>query len=310
MDKLYSFVLPAYKAKFLKEAIDSILAQTYTNFELIIVNDASPEDLESIVKPYDDSRIQYYVNIENVGGKDLVAQWNRCLEYAKGEYVILASDDDVYFPQYLERMDYLVRKYPEVNLLRPRVQFINMEGSIIRVGGWIADLSSPLEFAYYKNNASSGLQFYLFKRKPLMSIGGFNNYPMAWFSDDATVIRMANKGVAFLGEILFSFRLSGDSISTQCNNELMLRLKTKATISYYDDLPRLLEELPEWKVLDAWFKKTILSKTHSDMKAHLLWLFDCSTKKARIKILPLFHRTSVFSIWELTKMFVRKLILG
>ena len=58
----YSFVLPAYKAHFLSQAVDSILSQTYTEFELIIVNDASPEDLDSIVESYSDSRIRYYKN--------------------------------------------------------------------------------------------------------------------------------------------------------------------------------------------------------------------------------------------------------
>ena len=62
----YSFVLPAYKAKYLKEAIDSILGQTYTDFELIIVNDASPEDVDSIVAAYDDKRMQYYKNEKNL----------------------------------------------------------------------------------------------------------------------------------------------------------------------------------------------------------------------------------------------------
>ena len=62
----YSFVLPAYKATFFKEAIDSILAQTYKEFELIIVNDASPDDLDSIVNSYSDSRIRYYVNEQNI----------------------------------------------------------------------------------------------------------------------------------------------------------------------------------------------------------------------------------------------------
>ena len=94
----YSFILPAYKARFFREALDSILSQTNKDFDLIIVNDASPEDLDSIVRSYNDSRIRYYVNEKNIGGKDLVAQWNHCLEYAKGEYVILASDDDVYSP--------------------------------------------------------------------------------------------------------------------------------------------------------------------------------------------------------------------
>ena len=62
----YSFVLPAYKANYLRESIDSILGQTYTDFELIIVNDASPEDVDSIVNSYNDKRIQYYKNEDKV----------------------------------------------------------------------------------------------------------------------------------------------------------------------------------------------------------------------------------------------------
>lgn len=144
----YSFVLPAYKARFFKEALDSILAQTYKDFELIIVNDASPEDLDSIVKSYDDSRIRYYVNEENIGGKDLVAQWNHCLEYVNGEYVILASDDDLYHLEYLERMNVLVDKYPEVNVFRPRVQLIDESNSITHIAGVLNEYTSQLEFIY------------------------------------------------------------------------------------------------------------------------------------------------------------------
>jgi len=65
----FSFVLPAYKATFLKEAIESILAQTYGDFELIIVDDASPEDLGSIVGSFHDSRISYHRNAVNIGAR-------------------------------------------------------------------------------------------------------------------------------------------------------------------------------------------------------------------------------------------------
>ena len=66
-DIKFSVTVPAYKAQFLSECIDSILAQTYKNFELIIVNDVSPQDLDSIVKRYDDPRIRYYKNKEATG---------------------------------------------------------------------------------------------------------------------------------------------------------------------------------------------------------------------------------------------------
>ena len=63
--KKFSITIPAYKRTYLQECIDSILGQTYTDFELIIVNDASPEDLDSIVNSFSDSRIRYYKNEKN-----------------------------------------------------------------------------------------------------------------------------------------------------------------------------------------------------------------------------------------------------
>ena len=91
-----SFVLPAYKRRFLHEAIASILSQSYTDFELIVVDDASPENLQEVVDEFHDDRLAYHRNERNIGGKDLVAAWNQAMEYAIGQWCVLASDDDVY----------------------------------------------------------------------------------------------------------------------------------------------------------------------------------------------------------------------
>ena len=144
----YSFVLPAYKRQFIKEAIDSILAQTYTNFELIIVNDASPEGLDEIIKSYNDNRISYYINEKNLGGKNLVKQWNHSISYAKGDYIILASDDDIYHSEYLATMDALVNKYPNTNVFRPRIQIIDGEGNSVRTESFMREHMSFPEFIY------------------------------------------------------------------------------------------------------------------------------------------------------------------
>ena len=232
----YSFVLPAYKATFFREAIDSILNQTYKDFELIIVNDASPEDLSSIVNSYHDNRIQYYINEKNIGGTDLVAQWNHCITYATGEYLILASDDDVYHLNYLEKMDVLIDKYPNVNVFRPRVQYMNADGHIRGESEFLEEFITHVDYIYAMDQGriSSAIAYYIFNRIELVKIGGFVNFPSAWASDDATVIRLARNGVVSHDEALFAFRMSGLNISTRPNDSKLLFDKLVATENFFN----------------------------------------------------------------------------
>ena len=234
----YSFVLPAYKANYLKEAIDSILGQTYTDFELIIVNDVSPEDLDSIVNSYNDSRIQYYKNEKNIGGRDLVAQWNHSISYAAGDYLVLASDDDIYALDYLEKMDSLVMKYPDVKVFRPRVNRVDRDGRIFQIDGFAGEYLTQIEYLYLWtcDILRSGIPFMVFNRRALMEIGGFVNYPLAWFSDDATILKLSDKGIGvYSKETLFTFRYSNENISTAKNNKHALRAKLRATRMFYDE---------------------------------------------------------------------------
>lgn len=279
----YSFVLPAYKARFFSEALDSILAQTYKDFELIIVNDASPDDLDSIVKSYDDPRIRYYVNEQNIGGKDLVAQWNHCLEYAEGEYVILASDDDIYFPQYLEKMDALVQKYPDVNVFRPRVQYIDAKGQAFRVYGMCEERISAIEYVYVLRTfiMGSGIPFYVFRRSSLLGIGGFINFPMAWGSDDATAMELSRNGVVVANEILFSFRNSGENISSKKNDYNSLVGKLKAYKLMYNFERNYMATLDATTVRD---------------KQHLAFLQGNQDNIIRILTAEMIHQTSFFTL--------------
>lgn len=87
---MFSFIMPCYKRQFLGKAIESILAQTYDDFELVVVNDASPENLYEVVDSVSDPRLRYEDNITNLDGCDLVACWNFNLSN-RGEWS-LASD--------------------------------------------------------------------------------------------------------------------------------------------------------------------------------------------------------------------------
>lgn len=238
----YSFVMPAYKASFIREAIDSILYQTFRDFELIIVDDASPEDIESIVSSYHDPRLIYYKNPNNIGGKDLVSQWNHSISFAKGEYLILASDDDIYNADYLANIDILTNEYPSVNIYRTLLRKIDTMGNVIMeekpgVGPYLTK-NLFLE-AFSCGRLYSGIPQYTFKASVLKALGGFVSFPMGWFSDDATATILADKGIAICNKVLFSMRASGINISTMRNSRVAIEKKTEATIAYVDLMSRL-----------------------------------------------------------------------
>lgn len=96
-----SVIIPTYnRTSFLNRAIQSILNQTYQNFELLVVDDASTDNTEDVVKSFNDNRIQYLRHNENRG---LSAARNSGIEVARGKYVSFLDDDDEFLPQKLEK---------------------------------------------------------------------------------------------------------------------------------------------------------------------------------------------------------------
>lgn len=90
---LVSICIPTYKgASFLAGTLDSVLAQSYSNFELWILDDNSPDDTQAIVARYTDPRINYVRHPQNLGPE---GNWNRCLDLAKGKYFKLLPHDDL-----------------------------------------------------------------------------------------------------------------------------------------------------------------------------------------------------------------------
>ncbi|MBR5545343.1 MAG: glycosyltransferase family 2 protein [Clostridia bacterium] len=279
----YSFVLPAYKRRFIKEAIDSILAQTYTEFELIIINDASPENLDTIINSYNDKRISYYTNEQNIGGKSLVMQWNHCIKYAQGEYLILASDDDIYHPEYLYTMNSLTEKYPNVNIFRPRIQIIDEKGDFKSTEAFMHEHMTLLDFMYLYSNhyITGGIPFYLFKKKAITDIGGFIDFPLAWGSDDATALTiMQTQGIVTTNEILFSFRMSGENISSKKNNSKTLSQKLNARIMYFKIRERIIEKIETTNVTE---------------EKHLEWIKRNSSISIQDNIYALIRQSTIYA---------------
>lgn len=289
-EPFFSFVMPAYKASFLKQSISSILAQTYDNFELIIVDDASPYNLNEIVNLYDDKRIKYYINDKNIGRHNLVEQWNRSLSYATGDYIVLASDDDVYMPLYLDEIVKLIKKYPDACIFRPRIQHIDSNGKIIGVESVMKEFTPSVEFLYnwINNTIFRGIPFYVFKRYKLNEIGNFMNYPLAWYSDDHTVLEMSKKGIICSSEVLFSFRISGENISNRKNSFKDVIQKLSAILKFRDFLGEYVANLVPQYDYKICMAESIVSKVKR------LWIYG--------EIYDLISSTSYANLIRLTPM--------
>lgn len=109
---MITVVTPTYKRhQYLKNAIDSVLAQSYKDFEMIVVDDNPPESeervwTEDVIREISDSRVHYIKNEKNLGG---AGSRNRAIEMAKGEYIAFLDDDDMYLPDRL-RVQYEAMK--------------------------------------------------------------------------------------------------------------------------------------------------------------------------------------------------------
>jgi glycosyltransferase involved in cell wall biosynthesis len=234
---IFSIVMPAYKKKFLKESISSILAQTYQDFEFIIVNDASPDNIKEVVDSFHDSRIQFKTNRNNIGGRNLVENWNHCIQFAHYDYIILATDDDIFESTYLQDAIDLLSKYPEVNILRTGVRLIDEYNNIRDYEYPLKEYMTCKEFTllWSKGGLHSCISNYIFKRKELMSNGGFIDFPHAHYSDDATILAMSRNGIINTSKANFNFRISSISLSYSSNYKIALSQiqATESFMSWY-----------------------------------------------------------------------------
>ncbi|MEM6721596.1 MAG: glycosyltransferase family 2 protein [Bacteroidota bacterium] len=111
---LFSVIIPLYnKEKYIQQTVESVLQQTCTDFELLLVNDASTDESVAVVSQISDSRIQLIENPKNIG---LSATRNHGISKASGEIIALLDADDVWLPNFLETIQNLYNSFPEAAL--------------------------------------------------------------------------------------------------------------------------------------------------------------------------------------------------
>lgn len=289
---LFSILVPAYKKKYLRECIESILYQTYTNLELIIINDASPEDLESVVSSFRDNRIRYYVNDKNIGATNVVDNWNKCLQYAKGEYVICMGDDDKLLPNCLEVYNDLIKKYPNLGVYHGQTELIDDKSTFKTVTALRPEYESVYSLIWHRwdNRRYQYIGDFIFERKKLEDKGGFYKLPLAWGSDDITTVMMAaESGIANTQSVVFQYRDNDTTISSTGNVDLKIDSLHKEKLWFEDFLencPSNSDDFKYWKsakdIMDRRFMRRYAYHLIEDCKENgLPRLFYWLSKRKR-----------------------------
>lgn len=124
---LIDIVLPYYSpSKRAWPAIESVLAQTYAHWRLVVVDDAYPEEgIRERLAALEDPRVEYVRNDENIG---LARNFSRCLELVRAEHFTMLGDDDLMHPAYLESIVARLAANPGVDIVQPGVRVIDGEG--------------------------------------------------------------------------------------------------------------------------------------------------------------------------------------
>ena len=235
--KRLAIIIPAYKATFLPAALDSITAQTCKDFTLYVGDDCSPEPIGNIVEQYRDKIDLVYQRFEtNLGGKDLVAQWERCIAMSKDEpYIWLFSDDDVMEPNCVEA---LLRQVEETkgayDLYHFDVDYMEEHGTFKGRKQNYPTVLAAYQFYRGKNAGrySSFAVDNVFSSRIYEQCQGFVKFDLAWASDLSTwIVFSGEKGMYTVPDARVKWRESSRNI-TPDNSRQIAERKLRAELAF------------------------------------------------------------------------------
>jgi len=204
--------------KYLREAIDSILDQTFCDFEFLIINDGSTDSSTDIIRSYDDSRIRLIENEKNIG---LTRSLNKGLKLARGEYIARMDADDISLPDRLEEQVSFLDEHKNVAIVSSSVIFINSCGK--KVGSWnLAANSDEIKKIFLKDQNQIAHPFSMYKKKCVEKVGMYREEFEVAQDVDLWMRMIEQYDIANIKETLGMHRIGQNSISA--NKGKMQRL--------------------------------------------------------------------------------------
>ncbi|MCX6232251.1 MAG: glycosyltransferase [Bacteroidetes bacterium] len=216
---LVSICIPAYNSEsFIKETIESVINQSYKNIEIIINDDFSKDKTVEIIYSFDDNRIKFFQNKQNLGAE---GNWNKSLERAKGKYCKIMGADDILSSNCIEEQVAIFENPDNKNivLVTSNKKVINQDGKLIinrkfPGKGRITGIKSLKKCLYMGTNLIGEPAAGLF-RKEILEKSGYYNGENLYMIDLDLWSRILKFGDLYaIPKVLYSFRISTKSIST------------------------------------------------------------------------------------------------
>jgi len=214
LSKLVTIGIPTYNRAdgFLRHSLESALAQTYSNLEIIVSDNCSCDHTETLVRQYRDPRIQYVRHKVNIGQLN---NSNFCLNQAQGEYFLQLHDDDLIDTDFIETCMNAERTSPNVGVIRTGVRVIDANGNVLHSHRNTVNGASLKDFflAWFENKTSWYLCNTVFQTRGLKEGGGFHS-KRHHVSDGVAIVYLAHKfGRVDVEDVKASFRKHSEEIT-------------------------------------------------------------------------------------------------
>ena len=212
-----SVLMPVYNgARYLREALDSIFSQSFTDFECVLIDDGSTDQTTEIIESYTDSRITYISDGQNVG---LTQRLNQGLEIARGKYIARHDDDDISSPQRFAQQVELLESNQDYLGCGSRVAIIDADGDVIGGRNFALDHLALMDQNLLENQFIHGSL--MLRKTELLAVGGYRPF-FVYAQDYDLTLRLQEHGKLInLEAPLYSLRYSNDAISASRTGEQM-----------------------------------------------------------------------------------------
>jgi glycosyltransferase involved in cell wall biosynthesis len=212
MSNLVSVIVPAYNvAPYIAETLESLFAQTWRDFEAIVINDGSTDETEARLAPYRDRIV--YIKQENGG---VMAARNAGLRAARGRYIALLDGDDLWEPRFLETLVGMLQSDPGLSVAYPNAVFLGSPNFAGKLHQDVFPVSEPVTFDRALRRECYIFGSLLIRREALDDVGAFDESLEGQGAEDFELwLRMLQLGhrFKFTSEPLAKYRWRRDSLS-------------------------------------------------------------------------------------------------